>query len=131
MLDAALAEYRKKTGNDLPAHRFAAELQTCKNVDDVLALLQNQAVAFEQPVDQELMSWIDPLVHVLYTFSGALGDSVSPVFITDAFHVKWILTSFLKAFPPAEVIFTGIGVLLGVRVLVLPIRGPHPSHDFL
>ncbi|KAH8993442.1 hypothetical protein EDB92DRAFT_1854195 [Lactarius akahatsu] len=40
------------------------------------------------------MKWIDPLVHVLYTFSGALGDGVS------------------LAFPPAKVIFTGIGVLL-------------------
>ncbi|KAI9437556.1 hypothetical protein H4582DRAFT_1955719, partial [Lactarius indigo] len=36
------------------------------------------------------MKWIDPLVHVLYTFSGALGDGVS------------------LAFPPAKVIFTGL-----------------------
>ena len=34
----------------------------------------------------------------------------------------------LKAFPPAKVIFTGIGVLLGVSVLPLPIRGHHTSN---
>ncbi|KAI9429974.1 hypothetical protein H4582DRAFT_2021072, partial [Lactarius indigo] len=94
MLDAALAEYRKKTGGDLLSHWLAAELQTCDSVDGVLNILQDQAKAFEQSGDRKLMKWIDPLVHVLYTFSGALGDGVS------------------LAFPPGKVIFTGIGVLL-------------------
>ncbi|KAH9033738.1 hypothetical protein EDB83DRAFT_2554774, partial [Lactarius deliciosus] len=94
MLDTALAEYQKKTGDDLLAHWLADELQTCESVDGVLNILRDQAKAFEQSGDQKLMKWIDPLVHVLYTFSGALGDGVS------------------LAFPPAKVIFTGIGVLL-------------------
>ncbi|KAH9017547.1 hypothetical protein EDB84DRAFT_691187 [Lactarius hengduanensis] len=94
MLDTALAEYQTKTGDDLLAHWLAAELQTCESVDAVLDILRDQAKAFEQSGDQKLMKWIDPLVHVLYTFSGALGDGVS------------------LAFPPAKVIFTGIGVLL-------------------
>ncbi|KAI9437521.1 hypothetical protein H4582DRAFT_2129370 [Lactarius indigo] len=98
MLDAALAEYQKKTGDDLLAHWLAAELQTCESVDGVLNILRDQAKAFEQSGDEKLMKWIDPLVHVLYTFSGALGDGVS------------------LAFPPAKVIFTGIGVLLTVCV---------------
>ena len=33
-----------------------------------------------------------------------------------------------KAFPPAKVIFTGIGVLLGVRALALLMREPPPSN---
>ncbi|KAH9026549.1 hypothetical protein EDB84DRAFT_337595 [Lactarius hengduanensis] len=94
MLDAALAEYKEKTGDDLLAHWLAAELQTCESVDGVLNILRDQAKAFERSGDQKLMKWIDPLVHVLYTFSGALGDGVS------------------LAFPPAKVIFPGIGVLL-------------------
>ncbi|KAH9003233.1 hypothetical protein EDB83DRAFT_2682426 [Lactarius deliciosus] len=94
MLDAALDEYKKKTGNDLLSHWLAGELQSCESVDGVLNILRDQAKAFEQSGDQKLMKWIDPLVHVLYTFSGALGDGVS------------------MAFPPAKVIFTGIGVLL-------------------
>ncbi|KAH9170906.1 hypothetical protein EDB89DRAFT_2243791 [Lactarius sanguifluus] len=101
MLDAALDEYKKKTGNDLLAHWLANELRTCDSVDGVLDILRDQAKAFEQSGDQKLMKWIDPLVHVLYTFSGALSDGVS------------------LAFPPAKVIFTGIGVLLAVRVLTI------------
>ncbi|KAI9448938.1 hypothetical protein BJY52DRAFT_1193023 [Lactarius psammicola] len=94
MLDAALDEYKKKTGNDLPTHWLADKLRTSESVDAVLDILRDQAKAFERSDDQKLMKWIDPLVHVLYTFSGALGDGVS------------------LAFPPAKVIFTGIGVLL-------------------
>ncbi|KAH9031256.1 hypothetical protein EDB84DRAFT_174018 [Lactarius hengduanensis] len=94
VLDTALAEYKEKTGKDLRAHQLAHELETCESVNAVLNILRDQAKAFEQPGNQKLMKWIDPLVHVLYTFSGALGDGVS------------------LAFPPAKVIFTGIGVLL-------------------
>ncbi|KAH9031259.1 hypothetical protein EDB84DRAFT_173901 [Lactarius hengduanensis] len=94
MLDAGLVEYKEKTGNDLLGHWLADELKTCESVDAVLDILRDQAKAFERSGDQKLMKWIDPLVHVLYTFSDALGDGVSLVF------------------PPAKVIFTGIGVLL-------------------
>ncbi|KAH9023546.1 hypothetical protein EDB83DRAFT_1986167 [Lactarius deliciosus] len=94
MLDVALDRYKKKTGDDLFAHWLANELQTCDSVDAVLDILRDQAKAFERSGDQKLMKWIDPLVHVLFTFSGALGDCVSLVF------------------PPAKVIFTGVGVLL-------------------
>ena len=82
MLDAALAEYKKKTGSDLLAHWLATELQTCESVDSVLDILRDQAKVFERSGDQKLMRWIDSLVHVLYTFSNALGDGVSLVLIT-------------------------------------------------
>ena len=48
MLDAALVEYKKKTGNDLLALWIASELQTCKSVDSVLNVLRDQAKAFER-----------------------------------------------------------------------------------
>ena len=92
MLDAALAEYQKKTGDDLLAHWLANELRPCESVDAVLDILRDQAKAFERSDDQKLMKWIDPLVHVLYTFSGALGDGVGVVCSTNLFHVQWILT---------------------------------------
>ncbi len=86
MLDAALAEYKKKTGDDLLAHWLAAELQICESVDAVLDVLRDQAKAFERSGDQKLMKWIDPLVHVLHTFSGTLGDGVSLVCIRSPIH---------------------------------------------
>ena len=39
-----------------------------------------------------------------------------------------MLTLLAKAFPPAKMIFTGIGVLLGVRALAQPFREPPPSN---
>jgi hypothetical protein len=39
-----------------------------------------------------------------------------------------MLTLLAKAFPPAKVIFTGIGVLLGVRGFTLLFREPPPSN---
>ena len=81
MLDAALVEYKKKTGNDLLALWIASELQTCKSVDSVLNVLRDQAKAFERSdsEDQRLMKSIDPLVNVLSIFSDALGAGASLV----------------------------------------------------
>ena len=79
MLDAALIEYKKKTGKDLQAIWLASELQSCKSVDSVLDILRDQANALDRSGDRKLMNWIDPLVHVLSTFSDALGDGVSLV----------------------------------------------------
>jgi hypothetical protein len=79
MLDAALIEYKKKTGEDLQAIWLASELQTCESVDSVLDILRDQADALGRSGDPQLMMWIDPLVHVLHTFSNTLGDGVSLV----------------------------------------------------
>lgn len=79
MLDEALIEYKKKTKKDLQAIWLASELQTRDSVGSVLDLLREQAKYFEQSEGHKLMNWIDPLVHVLHTFSDALGDGVSLV----------------------------------------------------
>jgi hypothetical protein len=81
ILDVALNEYRKNTGNDLLSHPLAIELQHCDSVDGILAILQRQANTFEQSRDSNrgLMKWISPSVHILYSFSVALGDGVSLV----------------------------------------------------
>jgi hypothetical protein len=79
MLDAALIKYKKKTGKDLQAIWLASELQTCESADSVIDLLRDQAKTLDRSDDQKLMGWIDPLVHVLSTFSDALGDGVSLV----------------------------------------------------
>ena len=81
MLDAALIKYKKKTGEDLQAIWLASELQSCESVDSVLDILRNQANALDRSGDRKVINWIDPLVHVLFTFSDALGDGVSLVCI--------------------------------------------------
>ncbi len=81
ILDAALIEYKKKTGNDLLDHPLATELHSCHSVDAVLALLQSQASGFKQfrDGDRRLMKWIGPLVHVFIAFSETLGQGVGLV----------------------------------------------------
>jgi hypothetical protein len=75
ILDAALSEYKKKTGKQLLDHPIATELQRCGSVDAILAIFRGQAEAFQQfrDGDQRLMKWISPVVDVLYTFSGTFG----------------------------------------------------------
>ena len=117
MLFDALKEFEKKTGKELQAIWLASEMKTCQHVDSVLEIVRYHANAFERSDDQALMKWIDPLVHVLYTFSDALGDVVSLVRIMNIpTRRRRVLTLLAKAFPPAKVILTGIGVLLGVCV---------------
>ena len=81
ILDAALSEYKKKTGNDLENHWVAKELQNCDSAEAVLDIVQHQAEAFYKfrEGDKRLMKWISPSVHVLYMISATLGEGVGIV----------------------------------------------------
>ncbi|KAH9024746.1 hypothetical protein EDB85DRAFT_1894188 [Lactarius pseudohatsudake] len=59
----------------------------------ILAVLRAQ-VQRSQSADEKLTKWLDPTVNVLHAFSETIGNAVG------------------LAFPPATVIFAGIGVLL-------------------
>ncbi|KAI0295154.1 hypothetical protein B0F90DRAFT_1638316, partial [Multifurca ochricompacta] len=98
VFDAASKEYKKKTGQDLHAHPFAAELNSCDSPDAVLGVFQKQADVLDgiRKGDEGLVKWLNPIVHILYLFSGTLGEGVG------------------LTFSPAKTIFTGIGVLLTV-----------------
>lgn len=76
IFDAALSDYKRNTGKDLLDHPLATELQRCDTVDAVLAILQDQATAFQPIKDGELglMKRISPLVQALFAFSGSLGE---------------------------------------------------------
>jgi len=81
ILDVALSNYKKKTGNELLAHPLAAEVKRGDSVDAILATLQGQASAFNQSraVDHSLMKWISPVVNILYAFSDKLGEVAGTV----------------------------------------------------
>ena len=80
ILDAALSEYKTKTGNDLTDNPLAKELKNCKSSEAVLNIIQRQAKAFDKFRDGNkwLMKWIGPSVDVLFTIS-TLGAAVSIV----------------------------------------------------
>ena len=113
ILDAALSDYKTKTGKELLDNPLATEVQSCDTVDAVLAIVQDQAKAFQQfkDGDQRLIERIGPLTKVLFAFSGTLSvDTVSLVCFVRG-DLKWILTlshrhSLLKKeLPPALLSF--------------------------
>ena len=81
ILDAALSEYKTKTGNDLISNPLAKELQSCESSEAVLDIIQCQAKAFDKfrDGDKWLMKWIGPSVDVLFTISSTLGAGISIV----------------------------------------------------
>ncbi|KAH8987317.1 hypothetical protein EDB92DRAFT_1142390 [Lactarius akahatsu] len=109
ILDGALTEYKKKTGNDLLDNWLAKELQSCDSAEAVLDIIQSHAEAFDKfrNGDNKLMKWIRSSVHVLYTISSTLGEGVG------------------IALPPAKAVFVGIGVLLAAA------KDVQSSHDAL
>ncbi|KAI9443141.1 hypothetical protein H4582DRAFT_2126334 [Lactarius indigo] len=98
IFDATSKEYKKLTGQDLNTHPFSAVFDGCNSPDAVLSIFRKQAEIFDEirKGDERLIKWLDPMVHILFTFSVALGEGVGLIF------------------SPAKVIFTGTGVLLTV-----------------
>ncbi|KAI0277625.1 hypothetical protein BGY98DRAFT_605869 [Russula aff. rugulosa BPL654] len=96
MINNALDTYKKRTKNDLLAHPLAIRLQTCNTPSTIIAVLQEQVQGLDQSrsSDERWSKWLDPTVNVLQAFSSILQAGAS------------------LAFPPANVIFAGVGVLL-------------------
>ncbi|KAF8263982.1 hypothetical protein EI94DRAFT_535898 [Lactarius quietus] len=93
---AALKSYEKQTKKNLIVHPLASQLQSCNMTGDILAILQDQVRKFDKSSngDERLTKWLTPTVNVLSAFSAAIAGGASLVF------------------SPANVVFTGIGVLV-------------------
>ncbi|KAN0112065.1 hypothetical protein V8E52_007805 [Russula decolorans] len=96
IFNAAFEKYKRKTKQDLANHPLLPQLQSCHSPEAILTVLREQTPEFNQSQnsDDPLTRWITPTVNVLYSFSATLGGVVG------------------LAYPPANIIFTGIGVLL-------------------
>ncbi|KAH9008008.1 hypothetical protein EDB84DRAFT_1447205 [Lactarius hengduanensis] len=95
ILDRALKEYKKKTGNELITHPLAKEITSCDSPEAILTLLQGKANELNQSSsDERLTKWLTPTVNVLNALSVTLGEGVGTVF------------------PPTKIIFSGISILL-------------------
>jgi hypothetical protein len=81
IFQAAHDEYKTLTGHDLDTHPFAAELDCCNSPDTILNVLQNRAQALNRlrKGDEKLLEWLNPTVHVLFTFSATLGEGIGLV----------------------------------------------------
>jgi hypothetical protein len=79
ILDKALADYHEQTGVEIDKHPFADELRGRDSPDNVLKLLEEKANAFKAYRDgnHKLIHWLSPVVQVIHTLSGVLGQTVS------------------------------------------------------
>ncbi|KAH9014038.1 hypothetical protein EDB84DRAFT_1680251 [Lactarius hengduanensis] len=101
IFDAALKSYKKKTKNDLKNHDLFKQLEACDSPAAILAVFQAARFDFSPTAsDDRLKKWLVPTINVLYAFSGTLGEGVALVNIDSS------------VFPPAKLVFAGVGVLL-------------------
>ena len=123
IFNAALESYRHKTKKDLASHPLLASLQSCRSTEAILSVLRRQIPTSKQSQngDDGTSKWDIPTVNVLNAFSDTLGKIVGLVNIsTMRFGGNFILIFTFQAFPPASIVFAGIGVLLSVSVLMVP-----------
>jgi hypothetical protein len=89
LFDAALQDYRDKTGNTLADHPIAKQLETCEYVNSITAILQEQARGFREFTenDGKLMKALNSSVDVLCSpsISSALNEAIGLVVCRKAF----------------------------------------------
>jgi hypothetical protein len=83
IFDAASNEYKTLTKQDLQTHPFAAAFENSNSPDSVMNVFRKQAQAFDEfrKGDDKLMTWLTPIVNILFTFSGTLGEGIGIVSI--------------------------------------------------
>ena len=127
ILDKALKEYKKKTGKELTTHPLAEEIKGCTHPDAILAVLQGKANELNQSQsgDERLTKWLTPTVNVLNALSATLGQGVGTVSLKMMVPYHNCPNDNFQVFPPTQIIFAGINVLLVVRFLAqLRFLGP-------
>ncbi|KAH9166457.1 hypothetical protein EDB89DRAFT_1910685 [Lactarius sanguifluus] len=113
ILDKALADYHDQIGVELDKHPFADQLRGRDSPDDVLKLLEDKANEFRVYRDgnRKLIDGLSPVVKVIHTLSGILGETVP--------------------FQPAKAIFVGVDVLITVRQLTFSTTDIFPNPHIL
>ena len=109
IFQAAASEYEKVTGKSLDSHPFATQLETCDSPEAVSSVLltQAQASSKSRKTDERLMAFLDPTIHILFTFSATLGEGIGLVsrLICPIFSSSDIWLSHFdprKPFPPGS-----------------------------
>ena len=81
IFEAASNEYRTLTGQVLETHPFAAALEDCVSPSSVLNVFRKQARVFDtfRKGEDKLMTWLTPIVYILFSVSEILGKGISLV----------------------------------------------------
>ena len=120
VFDAALDAYEKKTKTKLLTHPLAAQLQSCDSPTAILSVLQDLIQQFDRrrSSDERLTSWLNPTVNVLYAFSSTIGQGVGLVsLLIECLRIRNLIV-IPQVFSQASVIFSAIGMLLLVSIIL-------------
>jgi len=80
LLEAALLDYKQQTGIDLAKHALADRLQDCNSVEDVTAILREQAQDFKKFREKDkVLKPLKKVLTVLHLLSSAPLSSVPRV----------------------------------------------------
>ena len=126
IFNAALAAYNRKTEKDLTSHPLLPELQSCNSPDAVLTILRREIPTFSESEngDNRFTKWVMPTVRVLLLFSATIGQGVGLVNFRIFLRKEFPFLCPLQAYPPANIIVAGIGVLLSVGVVHVSLTQP-------
>jgi hypothetical protein len=106
IFDAALSDYSKQTGIDLASHPFAQSFQTCDSTNSIIVLFQDRSKQFQEYRDgnRRLIDCLKPVVQVLHTVAGILGEAASLVRLGNrpvlSDHI--LISLFLGAIPTSK-----------------------------
>ena len=77
IFQAAPDEYQRTTGKLLDTHLFTTQVGGRYSPEAALNVFRTQAQAFSEfrKSDEKLMKWLDPIVHIVFTFSEILEES--------------------------------------------------------
>ena len=117
----AVDRYSEQTGINLMKNPFANKVKGCDSPAAVLLLLQENLKAFKDYRDnnRKFIECLSPVVQVVHTFSGILGEAAGLVSRVTQFPIDlFSLFPRKTPFQPAKLIFVGIDVLFTVRALL-------------
>jgi hypothetical protein len=94
IFNAALNEYKNRTGQDPQNHPFAVAFEMNNSPDAILEIFRRQAQALDivRQQHERLMAYLSPIVNILFTFSATLGGGIGlvsphPFYITILQHI--------------------------------------------
>jgi hypothetical protein len=118
ILEKALNEYKKKTKKDLITDPLAEEIRSCDSPEAILAILEGKANELNQSQssDERLAKWLTPTVNVLNALSATFGQGVGTV-SPSMLPYHNCPNDIFQIFPPTQIIFSGINILLVVSFL--------------
>ena len=101
IIEAALADYTKKTGIDLSKTPFAAALEQSSSPEAILQLLHDRENGFKEYRDGNggLVNCLSPAVKVIQAFSGIVGETVNLVSLSCPVTLKALTVTSPDSLP--------------------------------